>query len=370
MTFSIMKQAQRIAIDGRPLMLVALLCLATASLHTQSIVHHWHVADNGGGISSAGGVTLSGSTGQPFVGVANASGVTAGHGYIPGIRSLTGGGSSLAYTANAGWNMISVPVIAADYRKTTIFPGASSNAFAYEGSYQSRDTLQNGTGYWLKFPTSYLGSYSGTPVARETIAVSLNWNMIGSIGAPVPVAAIGSIPGGIVTTNFYGYTDHYFIADTIQTGKAYWVKTNQNGQLVISSSRNVPTTARIRIVPTSERPPSPPTGEPASPGPVLGTQSPVPGEFALRQNFPNPFNPTTVIRYDLPVPSRVRLKIYDMLGREVSTLVDAAEDAGFKSAVWNAGELASGMYFYRIEATAVSGAGRSFTRTRKFLLVK
>ncbi len=87
--------------------------------------------------------------------------------------------------------------------------------------------------------------------------------------------------------------------------------------------------------------------------------------FALRQNYPNPFNPTTIIPYELPVASDVRLELFDVLGRKVATLVNAREDAGFRAVALNASalNLSSGVYFYRIQT------GR-FVATKKMLLVK
>jgi hypothetical protein len=89
----------------------------------------------------------------------------------------------------------------------------------------------------------------------------------------------------------------------------------------------------------------------------------LPATFALEQNFPNPFNPATIIKYDLPKDSHVRLRIYDVLGREVETLVDGIERAGYKSVNWNGVRRASGVYFCKLEAG-------TFTAVRRMLLVK
>jgi hypothetical protein len=75
-----------------------------------------------------------------------------------------------------------------------------------------------------------------------------------------------------------------------------------------------------------------------------------PTEYALHQNYPNPFNPSTTIKYELPRSSMVRLIVYDMLGREVSVLVNERRDPGFHEVKFDAAGLASGVYFYRLTA--------------------
>ncbi len=88
-----------------------------------------------------------------------------------------------------------------------------------------------------------------------------------------------------------------------------------------------------------------------------------PYQFALEQNYPNPFNPTTTIQYELAVPSKVKLRVFDILGREVAALVNARQSAGRYRAEFNATALSSGVYFYRLET-------QDFTQTRKMFLVK
>ncbi|MFN3560323.1 MAG: T9SS type A sorting domain-containing protein [Chloroherpetonaceae bacterium] len=79
-----------------------------------------------------------------------------------------------------------------------------------------------------------------------------------------------------------------------------------------------------------------------------------PKGYALEQNYPNPFNPTTVISYQLPTASNVSLKVYDVLGKEVMTLVSGRQAAGSYTYTLNASNLASGVYFYKQEARQVA----------------
>jgi subtilisin family serine protease len=99
---------------------------------------------------------------------------------------------------------------------------------------------------------------------------------------------------------------------------------------------------------------------------TTGVKSPpqdLPHDFALEQNYPNPFNPTTEIRYQLAAFSPVILKVYDILGREVATLVDEKQGAGRYLRSWNASGMSSGVYFYRLQA------GRN-VGTKKLLLLR
>jgi hypothetical protein len=89
----------------------------------------------------------------------------------------------------------------------------------------------------------------------------------------------------------------------------------------------------------------------------------VPNEFVLLTNYPNPFNPKTAISYQLPVASIVNLKVYDLLGHEIATLVNGVAEAGYHTVTFNAADLASGIYFYRI----VAG---KFVQTRKLVVLK
>ncbi|MDP2209457.1 MAG: S8 family serine peptidase [Bacteroidota bacterium] len=375
-----------------------------------------------------------------------------------------------------GWNMISVPLVVSDYRKTSLFPTAQSSAFTYQGSYVIRDTLKNGVGYWLKFSSSQSIPMDGLIISEDSINVSSGWNMIGSISNPVATSSITTEPPGIIRSQFYGYKSGYFITDTIQPGKGYWIKVNLDGKLFLYSD-GVGKTAKLiasenllnefnslTIIDANgneqklffgkkpngdfsldfyEMPPLSPVGifdarfasnrmlEAVDSGKTqeypISLSSPeypikihwelkqkditaylriddkeiplrssgnsqiahrtshivlklsgfvdLPKTFALEQNYPNPFNPTTVIHYQLPVESKVAIRIYNVLGQEVKTLVDDIQVAGYQTAQWdsrnNVGNaVASGVYFYRLEATSVNDPSKSFVQVKKMILLR
>jgi hypothetical protein len=93
-----------------------------------------------------------------------------------------------------------------------------------------------------------------------------------------------------------------------------------------------------------------------------------PASYELFQNYPNPFNPTTTLSYQLSEASRVTLKVYDILGREVITLTDEQQDAGYYKKTFNASRLASGVYFSRLIATDASNNKHVFKK--KMLMLK
>ncbi|MBL7136927.1 MAG: T9SS type A sorting domain-containing protein, partial [Candidatus Marinimicrobia bacterium] len=94
----------------------------------------------------------------------------------------------------------------------------------------------------------------------------------------------------------------------------------------------------------------------------------LPKVFALHQNYPNPFNPTTFIKYDLPKEAKVKIVIYNLMGREVRTLVTEKQNAGYKTVIWNGrnnnGQLvSSGCYIYHMVTD-------KFQKTKKMTLLK
>jgi len=94
----------------------------------------------------------------------------------------------------------------------------------------------------------------------------------------------------------------------------------------------------------------------------------IPSQYTVYQNYPNPFNPVTTLRYDLPENGLVNITIYDMLGREVKTLINQTQDAGYRSIIWDATNdygkpVSAGIYLYQIQAG-------EYMQTKKMVLLK
>lgn len=95
----------------------------------------------------------------------------------------------------------------------------------------------------------------------------------------------------------------------------------------------------------------------------VNVEDALPAEFKLEQNYPNPFNPSTIIKLDIPERSNVQIKIYDLLGSEVKTLIDHELDKGWYDLTFNASGFSSGFYIYRMQAG-------NYISTKKMLIIK
>lgn len=155
-------------------------------------------------------------------------------------NTINGVGSSTNDVSVAnGWNILSVPVVAVDMRRSNLFPGATTPAYGYNGSSYTEDTtLYVGKGYWMKFGTADTLTVFGTKVSPSVISVVSGWNIIGPLDFNAQSAAITSTPSGIVITPYYGYDSDsgYTTPGTLKRGKGYWVKTSGAGTLDLSAA--------------------------------------------------------------------------------------------------------------------------------------
>ncbi len=141
-------------------------------------------------------------------------------------------------------------------------------------------------------------------------------------------------------------------------GSFFWCNVSDNGSTVIAGGKRVHARtfgnggeAYNIFIDTSDTPLS------------IGNSNGVPASFKLHQNYPNPFNPVTQINYDIPKDANVKISVFDVLGRDVITLVDKHQKSGRYAVMFDAKELPSGIYFYKI----ISGG---FTDTKKLVLIK
>lgn len=266
----------------------------------------------------------------------------------------------------ARWNLLSLPLRVVDSAAASLFPSATSPAYAYEGvsGYQVKSVLHSGVGYWMKFSAPEAVGVDGFARANDTIPVAAGWNLIGSLTEPVATGSIASDPPGIATGQFFGYAQGYSTADTLRPGQGYWVKTDQAGVLILSTGSFAMQSSAIRISKGGDAPPPPP-------GEKAGAQESSPQQVGLDQNYPNPFNPRTVIRFRLPVRSRVSLTVVNTLGQEVAVLVQGTLGEGVHLAEWDAADEPSGVYFCKLAAFgSADPAGAAVLDVRKLLLVR
>jgi subtilisin family serine protease len=135
---------------------------------------------------------------------------------------------------NSGWNLISVPIQTLQVRKDELFPSSNSFAYGYSTNYVIKDTLHPGFGYWLKFPTGQNIQLIGNGLTTLSVPLRNGWNLIGSLNGSIPVSSLITNPPNIISGYIYGYTNNYFVANTLEKGKGYWVKSTANGTLTLN----------------------------------------------------------------------------------------------------------------------------------------
>ncbi|MBI5476343.1 MAG: T9SS type A sorting domain-containing protein [Ignavibacteriales bacterium] len=371
------------------------------------------------------------------------------------------------------YNMLSVPDVVNDFTKTVVCPTANSNASWYDGAtqtYKTASVLENGKGYFVKFPSNGSVTYTGWPFYSYKVKVYPGWNLIGSISGTVQTSSIIQEPSGIVSI-YYKYVGGYVSTTVIEPGMGIWVQSSALGYLTLPTSplpktvtfedeylqydrisftdangeiqqmyvRN--SSMRLGKDRDSEMPPDPPgftayfkagnylqsvsptadqkdlsiitkravfpltmlwdikatnqinyratidgreieingTGSITIQNPVNGTiplyanaeNIAMPKSYVLEQNYPNPFNPSTTISYQLPNDCWVTIKVFNILGEEIKTLVDKYETAGYKSIDFDASNFPNGVYYYRLQSgSSSSSSGEDFTDVKKMVLIK
>ncbi|MGA2623225.1 MAG: T9SS type A sorting domain-containing protein [Bacteroidota bacterium] len=282
----------------------------------------------------------------------------------------------------------------------------SSNYFGYNHGYFIATSIDPGKGYWVKsrgtgvlhltassIPKSSSALADLTVLNRITVTDAEKNQQPLYVGSESDLKVPASMyemppvaPGGIFDVRFASQRMVETYPDKLQGGKVYefpisiqtnaypvtvqWQIQNTNGRTLtltdglsgrIVNNAALTNSGSIKIMNPSVK----------SLVLKLVEGRTVPKEFALSQNYPNPFNPTTNFEFRIANFGFVSLKVYDVLGREVCTLVNEAKQPGEYTVEWNAEGIASGVYFYRLTAGNPSASsGRGFTDVKKILLLK
>ena len=288
---------------------------------------------------------------------------------------------SLIISMMNDWNLISgisssVPATSIQDPEGIILPGT---LYEFDGSYIQAETLEPGKGYWIRSagPGEIIISDDIRAKRLPFISKMDGANTISFndqtlyFGITVPdneklsYSAPPKPPSGVFDARFQG--DWIYCEDS---GKIEL--TDQAESLSISFNIANKTTWVLINIESDEEYDLSGSGELIIAEVlnefILQKNSVLPHSYALHQNFPNPFNPVTSLRYDLPEQSFVTLTIYDLIGREITQLVNTTQEAGFRSVQWDATDsfgkpVSAGIYLYKITTG-------EFVQTKKMVLVK
>jgi hypothetical protein len=246
-----------------------------------------------------------------------------------------------------GWITTNVPPLAVPVTQTATSHSGSS---ALTGTVVSLLGISSYPPFiWSEFPiaqryASFSGWYSFTAVGGDSL---FGWLVMYKTSSPIGYAFFNNKAARATYTQF-SVNIGYFASGVPDSCAMYFG--------ITGSSANKDT---IHVGSTFNLDDLSLTGTAAG----IEGQTAQPPAYALSQNFPNPFNPSTLIRYQLPGAGPVRLTVYDILGREVATLVDGMEQQGLHEARFDGGGLSSGVYLYRLQTAG-------FVQQKKMILQK
>jgi hypothetical protein len=246
-----------------------------------------------------------------------------------------------------GWTTDNISPIAVPITQTTPGHGGSS---ALKGSVVSLAGISSYPPWiWGEFPVAqryatFSGWYTFSPVGGDSL---YGWLVMYKAGVGIGVSVFSNKTTRGTYTQFSANIQ--YVASGVPDSCWMWFA-------IIGSSANKDT---LHVGSTFNLDDLSLSGTAAG----VAEQTAQPLAYTLSQNFPNPFNPSTVIQYQIPGAGPVRLTVYDILGREVATLVDGVQQPGTHEARFDGGGLASGVYLYRIQAAG-------FVQQRKMILQK
>ncbi len=271
-----------------------------------------------------------------------------------------------------GFYLVSLPMAVADSSVSTLFPMALA-AFSWENDhYEVATTMTRGRGYWLAIPQASAAFIEGTPIKQFRRHFLPGFQLIGSVLDSVDFSNPNDTPDGSVFLPAFRWNtadQRYEPTTYLEQSYGQWIAVLQECDLVVGSGSSG---AIAKYVDGAQgqafdkrfgaAPPPPPFVF----DPSLTQRMPM--DSRLSYNYPNPFNPATVIRYTLWQGGMTRVEVYNNLGQKIRTLVEREQPPGVHEIVWDGRDdhgraVGSGVYFYRIITNG-------FARTKKMLLIR
>jgi len=293
---------------------------------------------------------------------------------------------------SVGWNLVGTVADDVPASSVTSTPSGivSGNFWKYASGYTAVTNLSAGVGYWVKVtqpgiltiasPGVFKGTPNSTPAIPSALA-KMNTLVITDANGSSQTLYFGRNASDVVLSTYEmppsppaGAFDVRFTSgrmlEVVENGKTatYPIAISTTAFPVTISwnvtSQNVAASLNIGDKPVvmSGKGSAKVTSASGVSLKLTGDAT-IPVAFSLSQNYPNPFNPTTNIKYSLPEDSKVKLTVFNLIGQEVVTLVNETQKAGYQSVQFNAANLPSGVYFYRIDAG-------KFNAVKKMVLIK
>lgn len=279
-----------------------------------------------------------------------------------------------------GWYLISLPLTPSNNSLSSLFPTAIA-AFGYNsasGTYYPATALEPRKGYWLLIPAPTTATISGIGMSSYVEHYSAGWHLIGSVIGTTNFTDPNDYPHGSVFAA-YGYdpmTGKYFTVYPPGTGnlsekQGYWLAVSQACDLTIGSGAMAAPEPAVAaesqvaefVQQFGSQPPAPPFLAAASTAAVVPQTDRI-----VARNYPNPFNPETMIEYSLPQSGRTQVHIYNAMGQRIRTLFAGEQSAGVHQLRWDGRNeqqesVADGIYFYLIITP-------NFRLTQKMVLLR
>jgi hypothetical protein len=288
-----------------------------------------------------------------------------------------------------GWNMIGVFDENVSINQISTIPSSiiTSSFLGFEGSYEIEDTLKPGKGYWVMVSSNGLINLNSGVMGKDAdqqqqiTRINNEWGRIiisdSEDNTITLFAAEGEIesdlyalppilPSGIFDVRYSSnklaenlnnsqeilINSAKFPVTIKAEGTSLRIREGNNGQIIdlelISGQELIITNDLVTAIEVTK---------------VSIEDGNLPSEYELQQNYPNPFNPSTTFKYSIAKQSSVLIRIYDLIGNEIETLVNEEKPVGTYELTWNANNLPSGVYFYQLQAG-------DFVETKKMILMK